>query len=655
MKISINWLKEYVKFDKTPEQLADDLCHLGHEVEEIEKVNDDFILNLEITPNRGDCLSILGIARELAGLYDFDLNLKQTDISEENLNKDIEIKVLKPNICARFTARIIDDIKIQPSPKWMQERLMAYGFRPINNIVDITNYVMIETGQPLHAFDYNKIKTVDGRKLMRIRQAKSGEELTTLDGKKRFLNDDAIIIEDGEKIYDLAGIMGGLNSEVDENTTTIILQGSVFDPILIRKTSKFLNLTTEASYRFERGVDVQGTIYGVNLASKLILQTNPSAKIGPLKDAVIQQYTPREIKVSSDQINRLLGTNFQDKEIQNNLQRLNFQTKRHNYQIIAIVPSYRAFDVKNWQDLAEEVARMKGYNNLPKYEFQKQKAPILNKQYALVEFLKDLFVENGYTEMYSYSFVDEKTLRILGLFSDRLVEVKNPLSPETRYLRPNLIPSLLIQIAKNPWMPTIKIFEIGNCFDANKEFKQIAIAQSGKDEKSLRNLMELVRNKLNIDTFDFQILSINRKILEELKIRKNIIMTIINFESLLEKTQTIQYKPKILSPSQMKIRFKPISKFAPTIKDLSFIVDENVSALEMAKTIQSVDKKIRVVELFDEFRSDKFGLNKKSVAFHIWLEDLSSPIDEIEARNILKNIVDTISNKYHASLRGLIK
>jgi len=288
MKVSYNWLKDYVDIEKSPEQLADDLSLFGHEVESVEKFDDDYVLDLEITPNRGDCLSILGLAREIGALYNLPIKQDKTSIlrsieESTQIDKKIEVQIEKPENCPRFTARVVDNIEIKESPKWIQEKLATYGFRPINNIVDITNYVMVAIGQPLHAFDYDKIKNG----LMNVRLSKKGEEVMTLDGKNHILSDNAIIIEDEEKIYDLAGIMGGIKSEVDEKTKTIILQGAIFDPVLIRRASKHLNHTTDASYRYERGVDYEGTTGGVNTATSLILESCPEAKIGGLIDKKI--------------------------------------------------------------------------------------------------------------------------------------------------------------------------------------------------------------------------------------------------------------------------------------------------------------------------------------------------------------------------------
>lgn len=587
MKISYNWLKSYVDIKKSPEKLADDLSLFGHEVESIAKANGDYIFDLEITPNRGDCLSILGMAREVAALYKLKVKIPtytKATLGKKNLNKDVKIQISNPNICPRFTARIIDNIKIGPSPKWMQERLISVGFRPVNNIVDITNYVMFETGQPLHAFDYNK---------------------------NRVLNENAII----------TGIMGGLNSEVDAKTKTIILQGAIFDPVLIRKTSKSLNHITEASYRYERGVDFEGTTYAVDLATRLILKTSPSAVAGELIDKILKKYEPAKIAFSVSRINKLLGTNLSAKEMQSFLERLNFKKT---------VPSYRAYDVKTWQDIAEEVARIYGYNNLEKNDLKKSASFLVDKKYLVKELLKDLLANKGFDEVYSYSFAKRGE-----------IEIQKSLSPETQYLCTDLLHPLLVQIAKNPWAPEIKIFEIGDCFTKDKEFTQLAIAETGKNKKSLENLIVYLKEKLGLKELRLELFEVEQKILDKYKIRKKIIFARIDLEDIVPKLDKLPLEYKIIDK---KVKYKPISRFAPTVRDLAFIADTKVDSNNIADDIKKVDNNILIVELFDEFVSEKFGKNKKNIAFHIWFQ-------KSDVEKTIKDIIELISKKYSAKLR----
>jgi len=640
MKISYNWLKDFIDIKKSPEKLANDLSLFGHEAEHIEKLNSDTIFDLEITPNRGDCLSVLGIAREISALYNIKLKKDKLkfNIKESVLDKNIKLEVLDKNLCPRYTARIIENIEIKPSPKWLQQRLKSYGFRPINNIVDATNYVMIATGQPLHAFDYNKIKTNGRDVLMRLRPAKKGEEIMTLDGKNYVLPDGALIIENNDKIYDLAGIMGGFASAVDKNTKCIILQAAIFDPKNIRATSQFLGLVTDASYRYERGVDFENTTLGIDMVASLISNSCSKAKVGLLYDNQLTKQSKKEIIYDPNKINELLGTSISPHNMMEYLKRLGFTS---------FVPSYRSYDVSIWQDLAEEVARIYSYSKINKKQFTKNLNKKADKTYLLSNALKNFFSTHGFTEVYSYSFTSKELLNKLNLFDKNILEIKKPLSPETKFLRPQLLPSLLLQISKNPWAPEINMFEIGNCFSGKKEFKQILLASSTHIEKDFHELMKKLQQDFNANKFNYKIFNISQNILNFLKIRKKITFCLIDFNDLLDRTKNIIFYEHKISGN----KYRKISSFAPTIFDLAFIVEKSVNAQEIINEIQKIDSKIFLVELFDEFVSEKFGKNKKNIAYHIWLQDLKAPINENNTQQIIKKVTLKIISKYKAKWR----
>lgn len=631
MKISYNWLKQFINLKKIDhKKFAHDMSLFGHEVESIKKIGDDYIFDFEITPNRGDCLSIIGIAREAAALYNLKLNLPQAKIAENKIDKKIQIDIKDHTICPRFSARIIDNIKIDKSPKFITDRLKSYGFRPLNNIVDITNYIMIETGQPLHAFDYDKISN----HIANITLAKDYDSLITLDGKDNILDKNTIIIKDDQKIYDLAGIMGGFNSEVDENTKTILLQASVFNPVLIRKTSKRLNKITDASYRFERGVDIDGTIYALNRASVLIKQVCLQAVVGKINDKK-EENKKTEFTISTKNINQLLGSRLSDIEIQKLLARLCIKFSLDTKKVL--IPSYRRYDITLWQDIAEEVARIYGYNKLGISHFEKEETNI-NKEYVNKEALKDLLVKNGFTEIYSYSFVDEKLIKLLGLNINNCPKVINPIAPENKYLRPSLEPSLLEAVSKNPWAPEINIFEIGKVFDKDKEYYQLSILTTDKKAQNIKTIL----SQLNLES---TIRTAPENVKNYLKIRKNVKYIILNLSDI--KYESNSYKIDYAND----IKYKPISSFAPTIRDLAFIVDNEFDAEKISNEIRSLDDKILLVELFDEFSSDKFGKNKKNIAYHIWLEDSKKPITSQKSDIIINKIIKHLKTKYKINLR----
>ncbi len=631
MKILYSWLKDYVDFSQSPEQLADDLSMFAHEVESIEKIGDDAILDLEITPNRGDCLSHLGIARQIAAMYDLKVKGQKSKvkIKEENVDKNINITISDPRICPRYSARIIDNIKIKSSPEWIQKRLKSYGFRPINNVVDITNYVMIATGQPMHAFDFDKI--LSGK--INIHLSKKGNEVMTLDGKNQVLPDNAIIISDDKKIYDLAGIMGGYKSEVDPNTKTIVLQCALFDPVLIRRTSKYLHHTTDASYRYERGVDPEGTVSAVDFATALIKKILPDAKLGKLIDYMQVKFEKPKISYSYDRINKLIGTNLGRVKISNYLQRSFFKVADD----VAEVPSFRFYDISIWQDLAEEVARIYGYNNITRIKPNIETAKT-NSDWQKRESIKDVLKDIGFNEIYSYSFCDKEKLELLGYNIANCIEIKNPLSPETQYLRPSLLPSILNAVSKNPWAPEINIFELEKVFNKNLEKWQLGLATIEKNDILIKKALNAVGEKV-------EIIDVDKKILDAYKIRRPLKITLIDLDKINIKNSDISYDVS-------QNNYRPISKYPPTIRDIAFIVETNIEADEIKKTILVVSGAIILTEVFDEFVSEKFGLNKKNVALHIWLQNIHGPVSDNDADKIIKNVIKKIENKFQAKLRS---
>lgn len=622
MKISYNWLKELINIKKNANELSVDLISLGHEVESIQKQNNDYILDINITANRGDCLSIYGIARELSALYNLKLNNFEVIVKTKNFDEKIKIIFQNDTICPRYTSRIIKNIEIKKSPKWLIEKLKTYGFRSINNIVDITNYVMILTGQPLHAYDFNKI---NGDKI-KICLAKKDDYLITLDGIERKLDKNTIIIRDKNKIFDLAGIMGGFNTEINSETKNIFLESAIFSPENIRIASKKLKLQTDASYRYERSVDEKRTICALNLATYLINQTCPNSINGKAIDRYNLKCKNTKIKILYKKINHLLGISLNKKQINNYLNRLNFKIK-NGY---ATVPSYRIQDVKIWQDLAEEVARIYGYEKITPLKIKKTKIKN-NYDYWHIESIKDFIADNGFTEIISYPFANEKLLMMMGYNLKKCIEISNPQSLETKYLRPSLLPSILEAISKNPWAPEINIFELGNFFDP-KEKKQVILATTAKKGNTINNFINSYNIKNNI-------IEVPQKILDYFKIRKKIFYSIFNIKEF----KKIKYKIDFNIPNN---KYKPIYDFPPTIRDFSFIVDKKIKNQNIIDEIYKMSNNILLVEQFDEFHSPKIGKNNKSVSFHVWMQSKSK---------LCKKLYDNISNKIIKKIKILFK
>jgi len=641
MKVPIEWLKDFIEINQSPQELADGISL--HSLQ-VEKINDG-ILEIEITPNRADCLSILGIAREIAAFTNSKLKTQKLklQLKTQRINKPIEVKIEEPKICPRYSYRIIDGIKIKPSPRWMQERLIAYGFRPINNVVDTTNYIMIEFGQPLHAFDYDKIS---GAK-MTIRRARTNEKLETLDGIIRVLNSQAIIIQDKDKLIDLAGIMGGQNSQVTENTSTIILQAAVFDPILIRKTCKKLSLQTDASYRYERNIDFNGTIDCLNATADLILETS-AGQTGKIFDLQNIKWRPvRIIWQPENDVKRILGIKISHEKILNFLKKLEIKCISCSVDkktCLMEIPSFR-HDLKIREDLVEEIARMHSYNNFP-ISLLSQETPPINFSWDNLEFLMDLLVNYGFMQVINYPYLSKNDLLNANINPTKCLEIANPISSETRYLRPNLQVSILKNIAKNPFSSEINIFESGSIFPAGKEVTSLILATTQKEE-IFKQIIEKLQQifKVNIDV---KIEKINNQLLNNFKIRKRNVYTIMieDIDRRLSNVKNISQYKLNFSPT----KYIPISKFPPAAFDLAFITDKNQNSMEIEDEIKKYDSNIFIVELFDEYYFVK--KNTKNIAFHIWIQKADNSFNEKEITQIKDKIIRNIISKFKAKLRN---
>ena len=407
----------------------------------------------------------------------------------------------------------------------------------------------------------------------------------------------------------------------------------IFDAKLVRFSSKFLNLKTEASYRYERGVDIGGTIFALLRSLNLINKVCPAAKAGKITDFINYKFKEKSIAVNDNKINHLLGTNYSHLEIVNYLSRLNFIYNKNE----VIIPSYRYKDINIWNDITQEIARLDKFEHIKPAKI----SLLTNKPDSIsikINSLRQYLFENGFTEVYSYSFADEKILELLGYNIKNLRKVLNGISPETKYLRPNLDISLLSAATKNPWAPEIRIFEIAKVFLQNKEIWQIGIVSDAKKTKQLKEIISKIDR-------NYEIKEPSQEILNKLKIRKKLHYIILNLSNTNSNNTIYKYK------KQFSL-YHEISEYPPTIRDFAFIVDKHFDSDKIKNDIYKVSKKIFIVELFDEFISDKFGKNKKNIAFHVWIQDLSMPMSENDVNNIAFKIIKDIENKYKAKHRS---
>ena len=429
----------------------------------------DTIIDINLTPNRSDCLSMLGIAREIAALQNTQIRYPDISLPEAkgNISEKTSVTVDAPDHCPRYGARLIEDITVAPSPFWLQDRLMSIGLRPINNVVDITNYIMMETGQPLHAFDFDRLSHLR----IVVRLAISGESFITLDQKIHDLTDEMLMICDGEKPVALAGIMGGLNSEIEKDTKHVLIESACFNPITIRKASKKLGITSEASHRFERGVDPNVTITALNRAAQLLVNITKGKLIQGTIDQYPKPVSSLRIQLSTAKTNRLLGTHLHQDEIRNVLKSIEFEVNSLDNDTLEVIPPTFRVDIDRPVDLMEEVARLWGYNNISTtYPLIPAKAKPVNRHLHLRNRMKNILCGLGFSEIITYSFIDPRSFNRLRIEPDdplrNTVMILNPLSETQGVMRTSLIPGLLDTASRNiaQQVKTLKLFEIGHIF-----------------------------------------------------------------------------------------------------------------------------------------------------------------------------------------------
>ncbi len=468
--VPVSWLREYLKTDLAAKTIAGYLTASGPSVERIEKRGEDYIFDVEVTTNRPDAFSVFGIAREAYAILR-SCGQKAELVPPKGINENLEVDkkdklqlnvlIKNKSLCPRFTAVVIDDIKLGASPAIIKNRLKASGIRAINNIVDITNYIMLELGQPMHTFDYDKIR---GAKMI-LRESEEGEKIKTLDGQVHKLKKGTIVIEDSGRLIDLCGIMGGENSQISRRTKRVVMFVQAYDPVRIRKTTQELAFRTEASARFEKAIDLQGIIPALKKAVYLTKKTAGAKIASELIDIYPDKIEPKPITLSFEKLNHYLGMDFPKEKAAKILELLGFLVKSTAQNLTATPPSYRTQDMEQEEDLIEEIARVHGYGNLPSKlpegQIPQEEESDLQKVIELKGALKYL----GLTEIISYSIISRSLLSLTGVDPKDAVELANPLTEEWQFMRPTLLVSLASIIGQNQNLrANIKIFEVAKTY-----------------------------------------------------------------------------------------------------------------------------------------------------------------------------------------------
>lgn len=649
-----------------------DSFELGMDVREALGIN-DALIEFEITSNRPDCRSIIGIAREAAVTLGKELKYPQITVNGSNEEMKFEIDV-QTELCKRYCGKVIKDVKVGPSPYWMQRRLIEAGMRPINNIVDITNYVMLELGQPLHAFDLEDIKY----NKMIVKLAQEGEKFTTLDGVQRTLTSDMLVIGNQDKTLDLAGIMGGENSEVKDNTTSIFLEGASFAKENIRATSKKLGLRTEASSRFEKGIDVNLTEAAVNRACQLIEELGCGTVLNGMLDYYPKKEEVQKITANPERINKLLGVNVPMDQFINILERLEFKCNLISSDKLELeVPSFR-LDICEDADILEEVARIYGYENIPSATLEgNATAGVKTNKQKFMDNVKSNSIAVGLNEILTYSFVSPRGVDKLNLAEDderrEFVKIINPLGEETSVMRTTLIPNMLDVISTNlsHKVEEVYAFECGNTFRPQEglpvETKKLSIGMYGKevDFFSVKGAVETILNNVGFDGYEVEpetknltfhpgrcaklvynnicigtFGELHPDVLENYDLNQRVYVAEIDIDLVFEN----------LNNSKV---YNPLPKYPATTRDIALLVKDEVFVKQIEDIIKANGSDIlESYQLFDVYKGAQIEEGHKSIAYSITYRSKDKTLTDEDVAKVHDKIVSELSEKLNANLRS---
>lgn len=650
---------------------------IGKDIVEVLNLKED-IIDFEITPNRPDCLSIEGLGRETAVSLGKKFKNPRKNIDELNVPDKKEIEGLKvdisaPDLCYRYIARVVKDVKIEPSPEWMVRRLKACGVRSINNIVDITNYVMLEMGQPMHAFDINSIEG----KHITVRRAENGEKITTLDEQERELDENDLVIADEKKAVAIAGVMGGLNSEIEGDTKTVVFESAVFNGGSVRKTAKKVGLRTEASSRFEKGLSSENALRAINRAIELVELIEAGKAVEGKIDVYPTKQKINKIKLDVQRINDLLGTKISKQEMIEILEKLEIKVEND----VAVAPYFR-MDLEFVADLAEEVVRFYGYDKL---ETTLLKADttlgVRNKEQNIEKKVKEVLVNSGLSEIYTYGFVSEKELEESKINEDLkkyAITIQNPLSEEYKLMRPTTIPSMLQTLATN----ANKKNTSAKLFDLSKNYKNIknevengevplqeeilTIGMYGEDIDFyiLKGIIENILESISVNRYDIEKEENNESYhpgrCANLKVGKDVIATfgevhpeVLNNYGIGKRAYLAELNiTKLVKYSRANKKYVEVPKFPAVERDIAIIVDEKVEVGQIEKIVTKKAKKLlESMQLFDIYRNEKLGENKKSVAYSLIFRDKNKTLSDEEINATMEAVVSELEKTLGAKLR----
>ncbi|MDP2935756.1 MAG: phenylalanine--tRNA ligase subunit beta [Dehalococcoidia bacterium] len=677
MRIPLSWLGDYVDLALPLEALCHRLTMAGLETAPSDGGR---VLESEVTPNRPDWLSVLGVAWEIAALCEMKLRLPDTAYQELGaaIDESVDITIADPDLCRRYSASLVRGVSVGPSPRWMQERLLAAGMRPINNIVDITNYVMLEYGQPLHAFDWDKIK---GGKVI-IRRAGQGERLTTLDGVNRALTPEILVIASAKEAIAVAGVMGGSDTEVSEATTNILLESASFSGRSVRRTSQKLGMRTEASIRFERGISAGLTVPALRRATRLFLEIAGGQAARDVKDLYPSPQECPEIRISQDDLSRTLGVDWALEQARRALELLGFATRNEGAALVVQPPLHRT-DVMLMEDVVEEVARIIGYDAIPTTTLRGPlPEPKEDPLRSLEEEVRDILTGYGLQDIITYSLIGSRALEQVRYRGPEPIRLANPMSREQEVLRPTLRTNLLSGLATNQRYGEegVWLFEAGKVFwpregDLPDERRVVGAAICGpladrswlKKQREVdfyvaKGLIEGLLGHLGVqgvfepagDPFFIEgraasvqagnvnlgaVGEVHPVVLEQFDLQPRAVCYFeIDLERLLPHFRHVQ-------------RFQDLPRYPAVSQDLSILLDKGVASGMVLEIVQSFSL-VRRVTIFDVFTGEQLPPGKKSLSFSILYQSPERTLTDEEVALVHRSIVERLGRELGASLRG---
>lgn len=649
--------------------ILDENTPVGKDIRDVLHIN-ECVAEFEITSNRPDCLSVIGLAREVAATYDKPLNVKKPVVKESggDINDYIKIEVADKELCQRYTGRVVRNVKIGPSPEWLSRRLENAGVRSINNIVDITNYVMLEYGQPMHAFD---LRTVGGNKIV-VRRANDGEKLTTLDEIDRTLDDSMLVIADADKAIGVAGVMGGMNSEIENDTTDILFESATFMGSSVRKTAKKLGLRTEASARYEKGLDPHNTLDAVNRACELVCEFGAGDVVNEIIDIYDKLPENNVIPFRPEKINAFLGTDISKDEMLAAFKNLEIKLDGDKL----VIPTFRA-DIEGEADVAEEVARIYGYNKIPS-TLMRGAAMVGEKtdKQKTEDLVKSTLNSIGFYECITLSFNSPKIYDKLNIKPDDYIRISNPLGEDQSIMRTTVIGSMLetVAINYNYRNEAASLFEIGTKYlkkedsELADEKQEIVAAMygNGVDYYTAKGVLEKLFEVFGITYYEIERetenpifhpgqsanIMLRRKkcatvgrvhptVQKNFGINVPVYMVVIDFDAIMEN-------------KRMNRTYKHLPKYPAVTRDIALIVDDNVAV----RTIEDVIRKtktqiIESYKLFDVYKSDALGEGKKSVAYSIVFRSMDKTLTDDDVNAVMNDILKRLEDTCGAKLREM--